>query len=47
MKHIKRFEDHINEASEDLVTLNVTISNIDQSTAKDFLKMFALLNNFI
>jgi predicted amino acid-binding ACT domain protein len=43
MKHIKRFEDHINEASEDLVTLNVTISNIDQSTAKDFLKMFAFM----
>jgi hypothetical protein len=35
-------ESFLNEA-EDAVTLNVTISNIDQSTADDFLKMFAFM----
>ena len=43
MKHIKLFEQHINEAEGDGVTLNVTISNIDQETAEDFLKMFAFM----
>jgi hypothetical protein len=43
MKHIKLFEDHINEDKDNMVTLKVTISNIDQSTANDFLKMFAFM----
>lgn len=33
----------LNEANDDKVTLNVTISNIDQETAQDFLKMFAFM----
>ena len=33
----------IKEASDEMVTLNVTISNIDKSTADDFLKMFAFM----
>ncbi len=44
MKHIKLFEEQLNEAQEDKVTLNVTISNIDQETAQDFLKMFSFMN---
>ena len=43
MKHVKVFEDFLNEANDDKVTLNVTISNIDQETAQDFLKMFAFM----
>jgi len=43
MKFVKLFEQHINEAEGDGVTLNVTISNIDQETAEDFLKMFAFM----
>lgn len=43
MKHVKVFEDFLNEAEDDKVTLNVTISNIDQETAQDFLKMFAFM----
>lgn len=43
MKHIKLFERFVNEAEDDKVTLNVTISNIDQETANDFLKMFAFM----
>lgn len=43
MKHIKLFEQHINEVEGDGVTLNVTISNIDKSTADDFLRMFAFM----
>ena len=43
MKHIKLFENFLNEAEGDTVTLNVTISNIDKSTADDFLKMFAFM----
>ena len=43
MKHIKLFEEHVNEAEGDGVTLNVTISTIDQETAEDFLKMFAFM----
>jgi hypothetical protein len=43
MKHTKLFEEFVNEADGDGVTLNVTISNIDQSTAEDFLKMFAFM----
>jgi hypothetical protein len=33
----------LNEANDDKVTLNVTISNIDDETAQDFLKMFAFM----
>jgi hypothetical protein len=33
----------IKEASDEMITLNVTISNIDKSTADDFLKMFAFM----
>jgi hypothetical protein len=33
----------ITEQEDDKVTLNVTISNIDKSTAEDFLKMFAFM----
>jgi hypothetical protein len=33
----------VSEASSDKVTLNVTVSNIDQSTADDFLKMFSFM----
>lgn len=33
----------LNEAEDNKITLNVTISNIDQSTANDFLKMFAFM----
>jgi hypothetical protein len=43
MKHIKVFEDFLTEAEDGTVTLNVTISNIDQETANDFLKMFAFM----
>jgi hypothetical protein len=43
MKHIKEFESFVNEEEDDMVTLNVTISNIDQETADDFLKMFAFM----
>lgn len=45
VKPIKRQEltEPANEAKDDSVTLNVTISNIDQSTADDFLKMFAFM----
>jgi hypothetical protein len=31
------------EADDDSVTLNITISNLDKSTADDFLKMFAFM----
>ncbi len=43
MKHIKIFEDFLTEAEDGTVTLNVTISNIDQETAEDFLQMFAFM----
>ena len=43
MKHVKLFEQHVNETDDNKVALNVTISNIDQSTAEDFLKMFAFM----
>lgn len=43
MKHIELFESFIKEAEDGMVTLNVTISNIDQETADDFLKMFAFM----
>lgn len=43
MKHVKIFEDFLNEAEDGKVTLNVTISNIDQETADDFLQMFAFM----
>lgn len=43
MKHIKLFEDFVTEAEDGTVTLNVAISNIDQETANDFLKMFAFM----
>lgn len=43
MKNISNFKDFLNESEDDKVTLNVTISNIDQSTADDFLKMFAFM----
>ena len=43
MKLEENFKDFINEASDDKVTLNVTITNLDQSTADDFLKMFAFM----
>jgi len=43
MKHVKVFEDFLTEAEDGKVTLNVTISNIDQETADDFLKMFAFM----
>lgn len=33
----------MNESKDEMVTLNVSISNIDQSTAADFLKMFAFM----
>lgn len=40
----KDIKNVINEAEKsDTVTLNVTISNIDQETADDFLKMFAFM----
>ena len=42
MKSLPTFESFLNE-SQDTVTLNVTISNIDKSTADDFLKMFAFM----
>jgi len=42
MKNLALYENFLNEGESD-VTLNVTISNIDQSTAKDFLKMFAYM----
>jgi hypothetical protein len=41
---MKTFSELLNESKEEgKVTLNVTISNIDQSTADDFLKMFAFM----
>ena len=43
MKHTKLFEEFLKEAEDEMVTLNVTISNIDRSTADDFLKMFAFM----
>ena len=43
MKLEESFERFVNEASDDNVTLNVTITNLDQSTADDFLKMFAFM----
>lgn len=43
MKHVELFESFIKEAEDGMVTLNVTISNIDQETADDFLKMFAFM----
>ncbi len=43
MEHVKLFENFINEAEDGMVTLNVTISNIDQETANDFLQMFAFM----
>lgn len=43
MKHVKVFEDFLTEAEDGKVTLNVTISNIDQETANDFLQMFAFM----
>jgi len=43
MKHVKIFEGFLNEAEDGMVTLNVTISNIDRETADDFLKMFAFM----
>jgi hypothetical protein len=43
MKHVKIYEDFMNESTDEKVTLNVTISNIDKSTADDFLKMFAFM----
>ena len=43
MKTVKLFEDFLTEAEDGTVTLNVTISNIDQETADDFLKMFAFM----
>lgn len=33
----------LNESSDEGVTLNVTISGIDKSTAADFLRMFAFM----
>ena len=33
----------IKESKDGMVTLNVTISNVDKSTADDFLKMFAFM----
>jgi hypothetical protein len=44
MKSIKLFEEFLTEAEDGMVTLNVTISNIDQETANDFLKMFAFMH---
>jgi hypothetical protein len=43
MKHVKVFEDFIIEEEDGTVTLNVSISNIDQETANDFLTMFAFM----
>jgi len=43
MKHVKVFEDFLTGSEDDKVTLNVTISNIDQETANDFLTMFAFM----
>lgn len=43
MKHIKLFENFLTEAEDGRVTLNVQISNIDQETADDFVKMFAFM----
>jgi hypothetical protein len=43
MKHVKVFEDFLTEAEDGKVTLNVTISNIDQETANDFLRMFSFM----
>jgi hypothetical protein len=41
---MKTFSELLNESKEEgKITLNVTISNIDQSTADDFLKMFAFM----
>lgn len=39
----KSLPESTNEATNNTVTLDVTISNIDQSTAQDFLKMFAFM----
>jgi hypothetical protein len=43
MDNIKVYENFLNESGDEQVTLNVTISNIDKSTADDFLKMFAFM----
>ncbi len=43
MDNIKVYENFLNESGDEQVTLNVTISNIDQETANDFLKMFAFM----
>jgi len=43
MTKIKGFSEFLNESKDGMVTLNVTISNIDKSTAADFLKMFAFM----
>jgi hypothetical protein len=40
---METFKEFLNEGTDEKVTLNVTISNIDQSTADDFLKMFAFM----
>jgi hypothetical protein len=41
---MKTFSELLNESKEEgQIILNVTISNIDQSTADDFLKMFAFM----
>lgn len=42
MKNLENYKSFLNE-SEDRITLNVTISNLDQSTAEDFVKMFAYM----
>lgn len=43
MDNIKIYENFLNKSGDEQVTLNVTISNIDKSTADDFLKMFAFM----
>jgi hypothetical protein len=41
---IKNFKSFLNEGEDpDKVTLNVKITNLDKSTAEDFLKMFAFM----
>ena len=43
MKLISDFKGFLNESEEDKVTIQVTISDIDKSTAQDFYKMFAFM----
>lgn len=43
MKHVKLYEEFLNEQESDRATLNVKISNVDPDTAQDFLKMFAFM----